>query len=154
MPDALTITRWLVDHLAEELGIPADSIGLHEPLGSLGLGSAQAVVLSGDLAEWLGRALPPTLAYDFPTIAALAAHLADHDDEASGAQSPLRAVVALKPVVDDSGPERQGPEVRARAGCRAHLNLLRLQYAPRRPRTTGRVMARIRRSRPIDRFST
>ncbi|HEX4420879.1 MAG TPA: SDR family NAD(P)-dependent oxidoreductase, partial [Kofleriaceae bacterium] len=99
MPNARTITRWLVDHLAEELGIPADSIGLHEPLGSLGLGSSQAVVLSGDLAEWLGRALPPTLAYDFPTIAALAAHLADHDDLA-GAPSPGAADAAADAPVE------------------------------------------------------
>ena len=39
----------------------------------------------------------------------------------------LRAVVTLKPVVDDGGPERQGSEVRARTACRAHRHALRRQ---------------------------
>jgi acyl transferase domain-containing protein/acyl carrier protein len=76
MRDAVEIERWLVAHLAEELGVAPETIGLDEPMSSLGLSSAQAVVLSGDLGEWLERALPPTLAYDHPTIRGLAAHLA------------------------------------------------------------------------------
>ena len=39
-----------------------------------------AVLLAGDLETFLGRSLPPTLMYDHPSIAALAAHLAEGAD--------------------------------------------------------------------------
>src|SRR5438132_9896728 len=38
--------------------------------------SLQAVSLAADLEDWLGQSLPPTLAYDYPTIEALAQYLA------------------------------------------------------------------------------
>jgi hypothetical protein len=43
--------------------------------------SMTAVLLAGDLETHLGRTLPPTLMYDHPSIAALAAHLADGTGE-------------------------------------------------------------------------
>src|SRR2546422_7877464 len=87
MPDALAIQNWLVKHLAIELDVPAESIGLDDPMASLGLSSVSAVSLSGDLSEWLGRDLPPTLAYEYPTVAALVAHLAPSDTKASSRDS-------------------------------------------------------------------
>jgi acyl carrier protein len=35
-----------------------------------------AIGLTGDLEDWLGTRLDPTLLYDYPTVAALAKHLA------------------------------------------------------------------------------
>ena len=62
------------------LGIESHEIDVREPFASYGLGSTEAVSLSGELAEWLGRQLPAELAYEYPTIEALARHLAEPTD--------------------------------------------------------------------------
>jgi myxalamid-type polyketide synthase MxaE and MxaD len=74
--DAATIEAWLVSKLSERLGIEPSEIDIREPLASYGLGSTEAVSLAGELAEWVGQQLPPALVYEYPTIEALARHLA------------------------------------------------------------------------------
>jgi myxalamid-type polyketide synthase MxaD len=71
------IQTWLVSKLSERLGIESHEIDVREPFSSYGLGSTEAVSLSGELAEWLGRKLSPALAYEYPTIETLARHLAE-----------------------------------------------------------------------------
>ncbi|HZA25772.1 MAG TPA: type I polyketide synthase, partial [Dehalococcoidia bacterium] len=75
-PSSGIIETWLVSHLAEMLGINRSEIDRRQPFASFGLDSAQTVSLIGDLEAWLGRSLSPTLAWEFPTIKALAEHLA------------------------------------------------------------------------------
>jgi acyl carrier protein len=70
------IQTWLVARVAELLNVPPAAIDIEQPFADCGLSSMAAVSLSGDLEEWLGRDLPPTLAWDFPHIAALARYLA------------------------------------------------------------------------------
>jgi len=70
------IVDWLVRHIAERLHVPPEEIDPREPLASYGLSSTEGVALSGDLEEWLGRDLPATLVWDYPTIERLARHLA------------------------------------------------------------------------------
>lgn len=72
-----TIETWLVHHLSEQLGIAEDTIDLHKPLTEYGLDSMVGVSLAGDLEEWLGLQLSPTLLWDYPTIALLTHHLAE-----------------------------------------------------------------------------
>jgi len=74
------IRAWLVAKLSERLGIESHEIDIREPFASYGLGSTEAVSLAGELAEWLGRELSPALAYEYPTIDALARHLAGSSD--------------------------------------------------------------------------
>ncbi len=76
-PDAAAIRRWLVAYLVAELGVDPDDIAPAAPFDDLGLDSAAAVTLTGDLEDWLGRPLSPELAYEHPTIDALAAYLAE-----------------------------------------------------------------------------
>ncbi len=76
-PSAAVIQAWLVSKLSERLGIESHEIDVREPFSSYGLGSTEAVGLSGELAEWLGRKLSPALAYEYPTIETLARHLAE-----------------------------------------------------------------------------
>jgi acyl transferase domain-containing protein/acyl carrier protein len=76
-PGAATIQAWLVCKLSELLEIDANEVDVGEPFASYGLGSTELVSLSGELAQWLGRQLPAELAYEFPTIEALARGLAD-----------------------------------------------------------------------------
>jgi acyl transferase domain-containing protein len=70
------IQDWLVARMARLLKIAPEQLNVGEPLAHYGLDSITAVTLSGDLEAWLGRRLSPTLAYDYPSIQALAAYLA------------------------------------------------------------------------------
>jgi acyl carrier protein len=76
------IQAWLVSRLSERLDIEPQEIDPTEPFASYGLGSTEAVSLTGELAEWLGRKLSPELVYKYPTIESLARHLAESADVA------------------------------------------------------------------------
>jgi acyl carrier protein len=71
------IEDWLVAYLAPLLSVRPDEIDRRRPFAEFGLDSLAAVTLSGELECWLDRDLSPTLAWDYPTIEALARHLAD-----------------------------------------------------------------------------
>ena len=75
-PDEDAILAWLTDHVAELVGLKAMDIDTSLPFARYGLDSVQAARLSGDLEEWLGRSLLPSLMYDYPTPEALAHYLA------------------------------------------------------------------------------
>lgn len=75
-PSAEDIQRWLVAHLAASLDVDAQTISLDEPLEAYGLSSREAVSLTGDLEDWLGRRVSPTLVWEYPTIQAIANFLA------------------------------------------------------------------------------
>ncbi|MBV5260703.1 alpha/beta fold hydrolase [Synechococcus moorigangaii CMS01] len=66
------IEAWLQENIAQRLGIKPEQLDVNEPFASYGLDSVQAVQVTADLEDWLGRKLDPTLAYDYPTIRALA----------------------------------------------------------------------------------
>jgi len=70
------IQAWLVTQIVERLKADLNRIDAREPLVHYGLDSVQAVSLAEDLGNWLGYQLSPTLAYDYPTIEALAQYLA------------------------------------------------------------------------------
>lgn len=73
---AREIQDWLAPRLAEALNLPPERIDAHAPLANYGLGSVEALVLVGDLEDWSGHSLEPTLLWDYPTLAAVAAFLA------------------------------------------------------------------------------
>jgi len=73
---AVEIQAWIVSYLAETLEIDPDEINVTIPFDRYGLDSSVAIGLTGDLEDWLGRKLDPTLLYDYPTVEALARHLA------------------------------------------------------------------------------
>lgn len=70
------IRDWLVSRIAALTGTPPSAVGAGDPFSRYGIDSQRAVVMSGELQDWLGRPVPPTIAYDCPTIDALARHLA------------------------------------------------------------------------------
>src|SRR5437588_4655610 len=80
LPTAKAIHAWLVSQLSEVLGVEPQDMDIREPFTNYGLTSRDAVSLSGDLEDWLGRELSPTLAYEYPTIESLARHLAGEPD--------------------------------------------------------------------------
>ena len=72
-----TIQNWLVNKIAEQLKIGADTIKVTEPLTRYGLDSIDSVTIVGDMEDWLDEELPPTLLWDKPTIAKAAQYLVD-----------------------------------------------------------------------------
>lgn len=84
MKSEIEITHKLVELVAEALGVPSPQIDPEAELASLGLDSIRAFHLAGDLAEWLDRDLSPTLVWDHPSLASIAAHLAREEISVGG----------------------------------------------------------------------
>jgi acyl carrier protein len=76
-PTKDSITQWLVQWIAKELGLPTAEIETDKSLLNYSLSSVTAMMLVGDLEEWLGLTLPPTLVWDYPSIAAIVDFLAE-----------------------------------------------------------------------------
>ncbi|MBD3884958.1 acyl carrier protein [Phormidium tenue FACHB-886] len=77
LPSAAEIQAWIVSYLAELLEIEPDDIDVTISFDQYGLDSAAAVGMTGDLEDWLGRKLDPTLLYDYPTVGSFSRHLAE-----------------------------------------------------------------------------
>ncbi|MCB0117754.1 MAG: AMP-binding protein, partial [Anaerolineales bacterium] len=82
------IQSFLVDRIASILETDTTSIDPRQPFTYYGLGSVQAVSLTGDLEVFLNRKLSPTLAWDYPTIELLANHLANDSQSKQTKTSP------------------------------------------------------------------
>jgi acyl transferase domain-containing protein/acyl-CoA synthetase (AMP-forming)/AMP-acid ligase II/acyl carrier protein len=72
-----TIEAWLISHIAALVGVDPSAIDSRQPFVEYGLDSLQAVMLAGELENWLNRSLAPTLAWSYPNIKLLALHLAN-----------------------------------------------------------------------------
>ncbi|TQM31120.1 type I polyketide synthase [Nocardia bhagyanarayanae] len=70
------LERWMIDQLSDELRIPADQIDPNQLFAYYGLDSVRGVRLAAALGEYLGTDVAATIAYEYPTIAELARHLA------------------------------------------------------------------------------
>lgn len=73
---AMNIQENLIDKIAALTGFAKQQIDVSAPLAEYGLDSVHAVGLSGDIEDWLGIAVEPTIAWDFPTIAEMSEYLA------------------------------------------------------------------------------
>jgi len=71
------IQQWFVDYLSRELTISSDEIDVTVPFENFALDSATAIGMTGDLEQWLGKNVDPTLVYDYPTIEAMSRYLAE-----------------------------------------------------------------------------
>lgn len=67
-PTTENVRNWLVQRLAEVLKVEPQEVDVNQSFADYGLGSMSAVRLAGDLETWLGREIPPTLTWDYPTI--------------------------------------------------------------------------------------
>jgi acyl carrier protein len=74
-PTTKEIQAWIAAYIADLLEIEPEEVDLQVPFDRYSLDSSVAVGLTGDLEDWLGCKLDPTLLYDYPTIAALAEYL-------------------------------------------------------------------------------
>ena len=82
----LQLIQWISAWLCRELKLPEPPADLKKSFVSYGMDSVHAMMLVGDLEDYLGRRLPPTLAWNHPTVEALAGYLAQ--DASSSPELP------------------------------------------------------------------
>ena len=76
-PTQSELNDWLVSKIAEATGLPVSQINIDTTFADFGLDSRTAVSMSTDLERLVGRELPPTLIWDYPTIKEVSKHLTD-----------------------------------------------------------------------------
>jgi acyl carrier protein len=75
VPIAAEIQAWIVSYLAELLEVEPHEVDVKIPFDRFGLDSSAAVGMTGDLEDWLGMEVEPTLLFDYPTIEVLVQYL-------------------------------------------------------------------------------
>src|ERR1700741_152121 len=115
--DEEALRHWLADYLVTNVGCSLYDIDFDAPMSDLGLGSRDAVVLSGELTELLGRKVSPVEFWQHPTISDLARFLTGaesfaHEDDVPPDRSRLDEPIAGTEVprerwapFDDGTPE-------------------------------------------------
>jgi phthiocerol/phenolphthiocerol synthesis type-I polyketide synthase C len=91
---AADIEGWLLEHLQARLGPGAETVDSHMPFSYYGLTSIDAVVLAGELQDWLGSPVSPTLTWEYPTVSAVARYLADEPVAVPAAAVDFKALLA------------------------------------------------------------
>lgn len=82
--DAQQIADWLVAQVAKLLDLDRAAVSPEAPLADYLTDSRDALSLTADLQVWLGREVSAYVMWDFPSIAAVAAHLAAQGDATPG----------------------------------------------------------------------
>ncbi|GAA2077510.1 acyl carrier protein [Streptomyces albiaxialis] len=82
---AESLTTWLAERIALYLKRQPAEIDPTVPLAEYGLDSVAALSLCGDIEEDYDVVLEPTVAWDYPTVGALAEHLREELGAASEA---------------------------------------------------------------------
>lgn len=75
--NAISLQQGLISKISALTDILESNIKITTPLAEYGLDSLQAVSLSGDIEDWLGISLEPTIVWDYPTIEEMSKHLLD-----------------------------------------------------------------------------
>jgi len=96
--DEPAVRRWLVDYLVENNGCSPEHIDRGASMHDLGVGSRDAVVLTGVLSEFLGRPVSPVDFWQYPTVDALAKFLT------GGEVEPLAEAVVRREYGSDDEP--------------------------------------------------
>ncbi|MEV5988022.1 type I polyketide synthase [Streptomyces sp. NPDC052051] len=94
-----TFEKRLLEELAGRLRVAPERLDPQKPLASYGLQSVELVGMVGELERWSGRSLPATLTWEYPTVEALAAFLADGAEaEAAPLPAPTAGGDGTEPV--------------------------------------------------------
>ncbi|MEU5403428.1 acyl carrier protein [Streptomyces sp. NPDC005963] len=79
-----SLSSWLADRIALYLQRSPSEIVSTVPLAEYGLDSVAALSLCGDIEEDFDLVLEPTVAWDYPTVDALAGHLVEELRDVQG----------------------------------------------------------------------
>ncbi len=102
--NALKIKNWLVFHLSTSLELDPQSINVDQDFTEYGLNSIEMVNISGELEEYLGCRLDPTLVLDYPNIQALSDYLAN-DAMLSSRPQPAQSAQEMLANLDEMSDE-------------------------------------------------
>ncbi|SPM37836.1 multifunctional mycocerosic acid synthase membrane-associated MAS, partial [Mycobacterium numidiamassiliense] len=115
VPDEAGLRRWLIEYLVTEIGCERDDVDSDAAFNDLGVGSRDAVVLSGELASVAGRAVSPLDFWQHPTINELVKFLTTPESESAAEGIPAERGWVDEPIAviglgcrfpgDISGPE-------------------------------------------------
>lgn len=72
---AADIEEWLVSYLSAKLQREPGEIDRRKSLNYYGICSTEALTLAGDLEDYLGRSVSPSLSWNYPTIESMAKYL-------------------------------------------------------------------------------
>jgi 3-oxoacyl-(acyl-carrier-protein) synthase/acyl carrier protein/NAD(P)-dependent dehydrogenase (short-subunit alcohol dehydrogenase family) len=92
------VLGWLLRELEELTGLTRDAIDTDTPLHELGVGSRDAVSIANALEREFAINLPPTLAWEQPTLRQLANYVATRSDDAARPPEPVTSSVLHEPV--------------------------------------------------------
>jgi FkbH-like protein len=97
-----SVRACLIDAIARRAGLDPARVDVERPLAEFGLGSRELVELVTELSERTGRRLDPSLVFEYPTIAAVAAAIepvsavaAGHDAAAGQDTEGAIAIVSM-----------------------------------------------------------
>jgi acyl carrier protein len=97
---------WMLEWLVGRLGLDAADVSRDRPFAEFGVDSLTAVELSHELEEQFGVPLPPIVAWNYPTPAALSRYLAEQTtgikDPNSVAAAELQKELQTPPPPDDA----------------------------------------------------
>jgi acyl carrier protein len=62
------IAHWLRQYIANIFDLPPEEISVDTSFNQMGLDSASAVAMTGDLGDWAGCDIDPSAAYEHATI--------------------------------------------------------------------------------------
>jgi acyl carrier protein len=69
------IAAWMTAYLAEKLKVDPSRVDPRRTFVELGIDSLAAVVMTGDLSEWVGFDVEPSQLFEFPTVEQLSARV-------------------------------------------------------------------------------
>jgi acyl transferase domain-containing protein/acyl-CoA synthetase (AMP-forming)/AMP-acid ligase II/acyl carrier protein len=96
--ERVALEQRLLKEIATRLHVDPERLDPTRPLASYGLQSMDLVGMIGELERWVGRTLPATLAWEYPTVEALAAYLTPDDVPAVEVPAEVTAEPAEAPV--------------------------------------------------------
>ncbi|MFI5908305.1 type I polyketide synthase [Dactylosporangium sp. NPDC051541] len=94
--DPAAVEDWIRRHAAAKAGVSAEAVEPDSVLADLGLSSRDALVLLGELQDRLGRPIPATVFWQYPTARLLARHLTGAAPATAPAEA--RAVEPGEPI--------------------------------------------------------
>ncbi|WP_055493851.1 acyl carrier protein [Streptomyces sp. TP-A0356] len=77
---ALEAQEWLIEKVAHRLGAEQAEVSPEMYFDEMDLDSTEALILAGEIENWLGFELSTTTLWYHPTIKDLAAHIAEESD--------------------------------------------------------------------------
>ena len=93
------IENWLIEWTAKQLKLEADTIDIKQSFLNYTTDSLMAMMIVGDLEDWLGCRLSPTLMWDYSTMESLAEYLFT---QAGGDVAPDSAPAKNEKQADDT----------------------------------------------------